>query len=118
MADRTRLAAAGFFLALFLAAVPALLPVKFAGASVAERAETTRPVIQLRGGPMTSAVPSEPELLADGVVESAIFQTSPRSYSVAQGDSLWKISRDAGVSVEALAAANHLVVGTRLHPGQ
>ena len=39
-------------------------------------------------------------------------------HTVASGETLWKISNDAGISVQALAAANHLVSGTTLRPGQ
>jgi murein DD-endopeptidase MepM/ murein hydrolase activator NlpD len=118
MADRTRLAAAGFFLALTLAAVPALLPVRYAGAAGTPRAETIRPVVQLRGGVLAAPAESQPELLADGVLQAAISRPAPRSHSVASGETLWKISSEAGISVEAVTAANHLVPGATLHPGQ
>jgi len=37
---------------------------------------------------------------------------------VAAGESLWEISRAAGVSVASLAQTNHLSEGASLHPGQ
>jgi murein DD-endopeptidase MepM/ murein hydrolase activator NlpD len=118
MADRARLAAAGFFLALTLAAVPALLPVRFAGASGAPRTETARPLVQLRGGSLGAPVASEPEPLPASVLPAAVPEEAARSRSVAPGDTLWKISSEAGISVEALAAANHLTLNATLHPGQ
>jgi murein DD-endopeptidase MepM/ murein hydrolase activator NlpD len=118
MADRTRLAAAGFFLALTLAVVPALLPVRYAGAANTTRAETIRPLVQFRGGSLAAPAESQPELLPDGVLQAAISQVAPRSHSVTQGETLWKISSDAGISVEALAAANHLLRGAPLRSGQ
>jgi murein DD-endopeptidase MepM/ murein hydrolase activator NlpD len=118
MADRTRLAAAGFFLALTLAIVPALLPVRFAGAAVTPPAEAIRPLVQLRGGSLAAPAESQPELLPEGVLQAAIAQTAPSSHSVAPGETLWKISSDAGITVETLASANHLLLGATLHPGQ
>lgn len=118
MAERTRLAAAGFFLALTLAVVPALLPVRFAGATVAQSAEAVRPLVQLKGGLLTGPAASHPEIMPEGVLQAAISQVAPRSHSVAQGETLWKISHDAGITVQALAAANRLMLGTTLQPGQ
>jgi len=119
MAERTRLAAAGLFLALTLAAVPALLPVGLAGAGTTQRAEAAaRPLVQLRGGPLTAPLASQPELVPEGLLQAAVSQAAPRAHTVAQGETLWKISSDAGISVKVLAAANHLTLGTTLRPGQ
>jgi murein DD-endopeptidase MepM/ murein hydrolase activator NlpD len=118
MADRTRLAAAGLFLALALAAVPALLPVRLAGVGIIHRAEAVRPLVHLRRGPLTAPLASQPELVPEGVLQVAISQVAPRSHTVAPGETLWRISSDTGISVQALAAANHLTLGTTLHPGQ
>lgn len=118
MAERTRLAAAGFFLALTLAVVPALLPARFAGATVAQSAEAARPFVRLKGGPLTEPATSHPEVMPEGVLQAAISNVTPRSHSVAQGETLWMISQDAGITVQALAAANRLMLGTTLQPGQ
>ena len=118
MADRTRLAAAGFFLALTLAAVPALLPVRYAGAAITPHAETVRPLVELRGGSLAAPPESEQEWPPEGVWQVALSELAPRSHGVAPGETLWKISSDAGITVEALAAANHLLLGGTLHPGQ
>jgi murein DD-endopeptidase MepM/ murein hydrolase activator NlpD len=41
-----------------------------------------------------------------------------RAHTVAQGESLWGISQDAGVSVDAVVAANNLPDHATLRPGQ
>lgn len=41
-----------------------------------------------------------------------------RAHTVAQGESLWEISQEAGVSVDAVVAANHLPGHPVLRPGQ
>jgi len=41
-----------------------------------------------------------------------------RSYTVQAGDSLWKIANDAGVTLDALTAANHLSIQSLILPGQ
>ena len=125
MADRTRLAAAGLFLAFTLAAIPALLPINLAWVDSnqpAEAAGPPGPLLHLRaadlGSPIEVQGSAEPDAAPEGVLRLAIAQTEPRSHSVAAGETLWKISQDAGVGVEVLAAANHLTVGSLLHPGQ
>lgn len=44
--------------------------------------------------------------------------SSPRTRTVAPGDSLWGISQEAGVSLDALMAANNLSEGAVLHSGE
>jgi len=59
------------------------------------------------------------ELLADPVQDAlAPAVEAPTTHTVASGDSLWQIARDAGVRVDALAAANNLSQEATLHPGQ
>jgi murein DD-endopeptidase MepM/ murein hydrolase activator NlpD len=125
MADRTRLTAAGLFLALTLAAIPALLPINLAWVDSnqpAEAAVPPGPVIHLRAGALSAplALQGAPESTAapEGVLRLAIAEAEPRSHTVMAGETLWKISEDAGVGIEALAAANHLTLGSLLHPGQ
>lgn len=118
MADRTRLAAAGFFLALTLAVVPALLPVRFAGAAGAPRVETVRPLVQLRSRSLTAPVASTPEPRPESAPPAVVPQAAPHSNSVAPEASLWKISGEAGASASAPAAPNHLTLEARLHPDQ
>jgi murein DD-endopeptidase MepM/ murein hydrolase activator NlpD len=137
MAYRTRLAAAGLFLALTLAAVPALLPVDLAGVGPGQRAEAAtqgaqagaaqgapasiaviHPLVHLRGGDLTSTrTASEYSAASEGVLGLAIAEAAPRLRTVGPGETLWKIAEEAGLGVEALAAANHLTVGTILRPG-
>jgi murein DD-endopeptidase MepM/ murein hydrolase activator NlpD len=126
MADHARLAAAGLFLALTLAAVPALLPINLAGTDASPRAEAAAPVaplVRLRAGNLTTPTPStlaaeDPTVAPEGVLHFAIAEAAPLSHTVEAGETLWKISQDAGIGVEALAAANHLTVGSLLHPGR
>jgi murein DD-endopeptidase MepM/ murein hydrolase activator NlpD len=118
MAERARLAAAGFFLALTLAVVPALLPVRFAGAAGAPRVETVHPLVQLRGGSLAAPVASTLEPLPKSAPPAAMPQAAPRSSSVAPEDTLWKISGEAGASAPVPAAPNHLTLEARLHPDQ
>lgn len=130
MADRTRLAAAGLFLALTLAAVPALLPIDLAGAGPGQRAEAAAqgppasvavvpPLVHLQGGDLTSPrTVSEHTSVPAGLIRLAVAGAAPRPHTVAPGETLWRISEDAGIGVEALAAANHLTLGAILRPGQ
>jgi murein DD-endopeptidase MepM/ murein hydrolase activator NlpD len=158
MADQARLAAAGLFLSLTLAAIPALLPLTLPGANAGQpvhaagslrpvpRAASVAPaaasppappaaIVHLQGGTLAALEPgaenagdAAAELEAgpsgngasapDGVLQLAIEEAAPRSHTVAAGETLWKISQDRGVGVEALAAANHLTLGAILHPGQ
>lgn len=125
MADRTRLAVAGLFLALALAVVPALLPVAPVGADLGRRAEAAAPkiaaasVLRLRGGDLSPRpVASTHTPVSEDVLHLAISQAAPRSHTVASGETLWKISQDAGIGIEALAAANQLTLGAILRPGQ
>lgn len=126
MADNARLAAAGLFLALTLAAVPALLPINLAGTDANPRAEAAVPVaplVRLRAGNLTTPTPSalaaeDPTVAPEGVLHFAMAETAPLSHTVEAGETLWRISQDAGIGVEALAAANHLTVGSLLHLGQ
>jgi murein DD-endopeptidase MepM/ murein hydrolase activator NlpD len=157
MADRTRLAAAGLFLALTLAALPALLPIDLAGAGPGQHAEaaaqgpatratpaiaaqqdpvrsthsapavTSRaasesatvvpPLVHLRGVDLPRIAP-EHAALTDSVLQFAIDEAAARPHTVASGETLWKISHDAGIGVEALAVANHLTLGAVLRRGQ
>ncbi len=55
-----------------------------------------------------------PELLLLGRSEPDLVGT----HAVASGETLWDISRGVGVSVAALAAANHISEAATLHPGQ
>lgn len=100
MADRA-LVAAGMLLALTLSALPLLLPLDLAGADPK---------------PALSQVTILPPILHLRVVNLSVPQ--PHSHTVGAGENLWEISRDTGVSVEALAAANGLAPGAILHPGQ
>ncbi|HET9000238.1 MAG TPA: M23 family metallopeptidase [bacterium] len=125
MADHARLAAAGLFLALTLAAVPALLPINLAGNDASPRAEAAAPVgplVRLRAGNLTPAqtaiAAEDPTVAPDGVLHFAIAEAAPLSHTVEAGETLWRISQDAGIGVEALAAANHLTLGSLLHRGQ
>jgi len=118
MAERTRLAAAGFFLALTLAVVPALLPVRYAGAAIPPHAETVHPLVELRSGSLAASPEFAREWPHEGVWQAVLSGAAPRHHSVAPGETLWKISSDAGITGEALAAANHLLLGATLHPGQ
>jgi len=126
MADHARLAAAGLFLALTLAAVPALLPINLAGTDASPRAEAAAPVaplVRLRAGYLTTSTPTalaaeDPTLAPEGVLHFAIAEAAPLSHTVEAGETLWRISQDAGIGVEALAAANHMTIGSLLHPGQ
>jgi murein DD-endopeptidase MepM/ murein hydrolase activator NlpD len=125
MADRTRLAAAGLFLALTLAAIPALLPINLAWVDSnqpAEAAVPPGPLIHLRAADVSSPLAvqgtPEPTVAPEGVLRLAIAEAEPRSHTVTAGETLWKISQDAGVGVEALAAANYLTLGSLLHRGQ
>jgi murein DD-endopeptidase MepM/ murein hydrolase activator NlpD len=125
MADHARLAAAGLFLALTLAAVPALLPINLAGNDASPRAEAAAPaapLVRLRAGSLTPAqgamAAEDPTVAPEGVLHFAIAEAQPLSHTVEAGETLWKISQDAGIGVEALAAANHLTLGSILHRGQ
>ena len=125
MADHARLAAAGLFLALTLAAVPALLPINLAGSDASPRAEAAAPVaplVRLRAGslpPAQGALAAEdPTVAPEGVLHFALAEAAPLSHTVEVGETLWRISQDAGVGVEAMAVANHLPLGSLLHPGQ
>ena len=42
----------------------------------------------------------------------------PSTYTIAQGDSLWKIAHQFGTTVVKLRKANNLKKGALLHPGQ
>ena len=121
MADRTRLAAAGLFLALTLAAVPALLPVDLAGAGGRPQVEAAAPVpalVHLRGGSLTPPTIQPKHAAVPTVSPAAVSEAASSSHTIAPGDTLWKISQDAGIGVEALAAANHLTPAVTLHTGQ
>jgi LysM repeat protein len=43
--------------------------------------------------------------------------SQPRTYQVRQGDTLWDVAQKTGVSVKALADANHRSMSTPLQPG-
>ncbi len=134
MAEHTRLAAAGLFLALTLAVVPALLPVNLARAGSGPRVQAaaqflaaaplpaaarTPALVHLRGGefapPQTTPASPAP---SESVLRIAMSQAAPRDHTVAPGETLWRISQDAGIGVDALRAANHLTLGALLHAGQ
>ncbi|HEV3270777.1 MAG TPA: LysM domain-containing protein [Candidatus Methylacidiphilales bacterium] len=42
----------------------------------------------------------------------------PSTYTIVQGDSLWKIAHQFGTTVVKLRKLNHLQKGALLHPGQ
>jgi murein DD-endopeptidase MepM/ murein hydrolase activator NlpD len=114
MAD-TRLAAAGLFLALTLAVVPALLPVNLAGADPGHASldiASIMPLMLFRSGASTPPPPSEPR------INPIASLTAARAYTVGPGDTLTAISQDAGIGVATLAEANHLALDAILHPGQ
>jgi len=116
MAERIRLAAAGLFLALALAVVPMLVPLNFAGADPGHPSldvASTTPPVQVRDQDVAPRpAPSEPPL------NPVASQAAAPAHMVAPGESLWKISRDTGIGVEALATANHLTIDAVLYPGQ
>jgi len=56
---------------------------------------------------------AQPATSAAGGTVSA----SLRAHTVAQGESLWGISQDAGVSMQAVVSANNLPGDATLHPG-
>jgi len=133
MAEHTRLAAAGLFLALTLAVVPALLPINLAHADSGQRVQAAAQflasahpaaaripaLVRLRGGelvpPQTISASPAP---SESVLRMAMSQAAPRDHTVAPGETLWRISQDAGIGVDALRAANHLTLGALLHAGQ
>ena len=49
--------------------------------------------------------------------QAVTTEHSGKSYTVVSGDSLWKIARNHGTTVEKLKAANSLT-GEMIHPGQ
>lgn len=110
MPDRAHLAVAGMLLALALGAVPLVVPLDFAKADPGQASAPTPSLprlLHLR----TGALVLSPGALAPSA-------KAARSHTVAAGETLWEISQDAGVGVEALAAANDLEPGAVLHPGR
>ncbi len=65
-----------------------------------------------------SAAPAVLHLRLADLPEAAALQPAPRTHTVAVGETLWDISRAAGVTVSALAGANHISESATLHPGQ
>lgn len=119
MAERTRLAAAGLFLALALTGVPALLPLNLAGAGPGQlsmAAVSIAPALHARDG--EGAPRPAPSSSAAPEAGPSASQPAAPPHTVAPGESLWQISREAGIEVEALATANHLTTDAILHPGQ
>lgn len=62
-------------------------------------------------GDQNSTLPAKPEAATPAVSNSG------KSYTVVSGDSLWKIARNNGTTVEKLKAANNLTT-EMIHPGQ
>jgi len=64
--------------------------------------------------------PTRPGTPAAAVLaaEPASDVTPATPYTVGKGDSLWSIAKKNHIKVSVLAAANHLKVGSRIHPGQ
>ncbi|MDR1145120.1 MAG: LysM peptidoglycan-binding domain-containing protein [Verrucomicrobiales bacterium] len=60
-------------------------------------------------GEPNTALPDKPVLTG--------HVTSGEKYTVVSGDSLWKIARNHGTTVEQLKAVNNLT-GELIHPGQ
>ncbi len=100
MAWFARFARDSMLLAATLAVVPLALPLSFARGS-AEGARGPAPrVLQLQDVAL-------PQITA-----------LPGIHTVVWGDTLWEISREVGVSVAALAAANHMCNDDPLMPGR
>ena len=116
MAERTRLAAAGLFLALTLGVVPAVLPVNHAGADSGSPSldlASIMPLVLFRGGAFTP-----PPASSEPRINPIASLAGPRARRIEPGDTLTGIAEEAGMSVETLAAANHLSLEAFLHPGQ
>ena len=66
------------------------------------------------------AAPSDPAAAAREPAQAAVADaaaTSPRSHTVARGESLWSIAKRYGVATSALIARNKLDARARLRPG-
>ena len=76
----------------------------------------------------TNAAPATPDPAATPAPVPAPADTNapaattpaehPSTYTIAQGDSLWKIAHQFGTTVVKLRKANNLKKGALLHPGQ
>jgi 5'-nucleotidase len=66
-----------------------------------------------------AATPAPEAAPADTNAAAATAPTEqPSTYTVAKGDSLWKIAHKLGTTVVKLRKANNLKKGALLHPGQ
>ncbi len=111
MTGADRVAPAGALLAALLAT---LLP------NISAPPHGTHEGGQAGGRPISvSSAPAVLHLRLADLPDAAALQPAPsRTHTVAAGESLWDISRAAGVTVAALAAANRISESTTLHPGQ
>jgi hypothetical protein len=101
MAWHARFARDSMLLAATLAVVPLALPLSVTWGSVGEPALASPPPVLLLH---PAALPAAANL--------------PGTHMVAWGDTLWEISREAGVSIMTLAAANHMCEDDPLIPGR
>lgn len=67
--------------------------------------------------PAPAAAPAPPAP-ADNAAPATAPAERPTTYTIAQGDSLWKIAHQFGTTVVKLRKANNLKKGALLHPGQ
>jgi len=98
-----------------LAARPAVLPVD--ARSVASAGDVTS-----HGGPAAAAQSSPATLATHSRAEQSsrandAAHSDGHSYRVREGDTLWDVARRTGVSVQALARANHRSTHAVLRPG-
>ncbi len=70
--------------------------------------QAMRPEIAPASPATPSGAPRQPAKVA---------ATPPQTYTIQSGDNLWSIAQRHGVTVETLAAANHLPLATTLQPG-
>lgn len=68
-----------------------------------------------------SATPSDPATLRPALAgrpKAGTRQPVPGTHTIAAGETLWDVSRSAGITVAVLAEANHISENATLHPGQ
>jgi len=125
MTELTRFAPASAVLAVLLVAVPVTLPARVLGPATgagsvrtpaAVSASTTPAVLHLRLAALP--MPDRGELPHAMSPASPEPEAAQRTHTIAPGETLWDVSRAAGVSVSAVAAANHISERGTLHPGQ
>ncbi len=107
MTGSERFGPASALLAVLLAATPLTLPARFLGP------------IGVSGPARTAAAVSRsitPAILHLRL--AALSAARAQTHTIAPGETLWDISRTAGVSIAALASANHIAESGTLHPGQ